>query len=83
MGKALYMRICILKESLKIGGNERSAANMSKLLSDNNDVYVVLFDAENITYTYGGEIYDLALPPKETMIGKIYNSFLRSTSLKK
>ena len=77
------MRICILKESLKIGGNERSAANMSKLLSDNNDVYVVLFDAENITYTYGGELYDLALPPKETMIGKIYNSFLRSTSLKK
>ena len=42
------MRICILKESLKIGGNERSAANMSKLLSDNNDVYVVLFDAKTL-----------------------------------
>lgn len=77
------MRICILKESLKIGGNERSAANMSKLLSNDNDVYVVLFDAENITYRYGGELYDLGFPPKKTMIGKIYNSFLRSTSLKK
>mgnify|MGYP005760680847 CR=1 FL=1 len=77
------MRICILKESLVIGGNERSAANMSKILSENNDVYIVLFDAKNIKYTYGGELYDLAIPPKKTMIGKIYNSFLRSISLKK
>lgn len=77
------MRICILKESLTIGGNERSAANMSKLLADNNDVYVVLFNGKNVKYTYGGELYDLALPPKKTMIGKIYNSFIRSMSLKK
>lgn len=40
------MRICILKESLTIGGNERSAANMSKLLADDNDVYMTLFNAQ-------------------------------------
>ena len=77
------MRICILKESLTIGGNERSAANMSKLLADDNDVYMTLFNAQNVKYTYGGELYDLALPPKKTMMGKIYNSFIRSISLKR
>ena len=64
------MRICILKESLTIGGNERSAANMSKLLADDNDVYMTLFNAQNVKYTYGGELYDLALPPKKDNDGE-------------
>ena len=77
------MRICILKESLTIGGNERSAANMSKLLADDNDVYMTLFNAQNVKYTYGGELYDLALPPKKTIIRKIYNKYIQSISLKR
>ena len=77
------MNICILKESLVIGGNERSVSNVSKLLARDQDVFVALFDAENMQYSYGGELCDLAIPSRKTIVGKIYNSFLRSVALKK
>lgn len=77
------MKICILKESFAIGGNERSASNFSKILADNNEIFVALFNAKNMNYTYSGVLYDFALPPRKTFLGKMYNSFLRSAKLKK
>lgn len=77
------MRICILKETFAIGGNERSASNVSKLLSKDHDVFLALFDADNMQYTYGGELCNLAIPSRKTIVGKIYNSFLRALALNK
>ena len=77
------MRIGILKETLAIGGNERGASNVSKLLMRDHDVFVALFDAENMNYTHGGELCNFALPAKKTIIGKIYMSFLRAMALNK
>ncbi len=77
------MRICILKESLCIGGTERSAANTSKILDDNNDVYVALFNGGDIDYDYAGTLVDFKLPPKSGVVGKIYNTYLRHRQIKK
>lgn len=77
------MNICILKESLDIGGTERAAANTSLALQDSHNVCVVLYNAGNIKYPYGGVLEDLNLPPRKTAVGKVYNTFLRSWKLKR
>ena len=77
------MRISILKESLCIGGTERSAANISLALSENHDVTTVLFDGSNISYPYGGALCDMQLPPKPGKISKVFNGIFRSLNYKK
>ena len=76
------MKIGIVKESLSIGGNERSVSNISQLLSLNNEVYTILFNGEKIEYKYGGQLIDLNASPRKGILGKITNSFIRYKRLK-
>ena len=76
------MNICVLKESLCIGGTERSAANISKILAEDHNVFTTLYDGADIKYSYGGKLVDFALPPKPSVVGKILNSFLRDIKLR-
>lgn len=77
------MRVCILKESLTIGGNERSAANTTKALCGCHDVVLALYDGSQIKYSYEGKLCDFSLPPKPSFIGKVLNTFLRDRKLRK
>ncbi len=77
------MKISILKESLCIGGTERSAANISIALSRKHNVKTVLFDGSDISYPYGGELLDMKLPAKARKVQKIVNSFNRAYIYKK
>lgn len=77
------MNVCILKESLDIGGTERAAANTSLALEDSHNVYVALYNAGNMKYPHGGTLEDLNVPPRKTVVGKVYNTFLRSWKLKR
>lgn len=72
------MKISILKESLCIGGTERSASNISLALSKNNEVAMVLYDGDNIAYPYGGKLFNMQLPSKKKTIGKIINNIKRA-----
>lgn len=71
------MKIAVLKESLAIGGTERAAANISSALAKDHEVSLVLYDADDIQYRYGGELVDLHCPAKKTVVGKIAVNFLR------
>lgn len=71
------MKICILKESLCIGGTERSAANISKILCEDHDVWVTVFDGSQTKYTYGGQLVDLNLPAKDGLLSKVLNNIKR------
>lgn len=77
------MNICILKESLTIGGTERSAANISKVLCGEHDVLIALYDASKTKYSYAGEIIDFRLPPKASFVGKVCNTFFRDIKLRR
>ncbi len=77
------MKICVLKESLKIGGTERSAANISRVLCKEHDVYTTLFDGRDAKYLYGGELVNFALPPKPSIVGKIINTYLRDIKIRR
>lgn len=77
------MRICILKESMCIGGTERSAANISKVLEQDHSVTVALYDGRDIQYPCGGTLVDFCLPPKKTKVGKVINTLLREIKIRK
>ncbi len=76
------MNICLLKESLNIGGTERSAANISKVLSTNHTVFFALYDGSDIKYSYNGLLIDFKLPPKPSLLGKFLNTILRDIKLR-
>ena len=71
------MKICILKESLCIGGTERSAANISVALSKKHDVTMVLFDGSKTVYPYGGKLIDMKLPSQTNIAYKVLNNIKR------
>ena len=72
------MKVCIIKESLCIGGTQRSAAGISRALSEEHEVFTMLFDETVIHYPYGGTLVGLHSPPRPTPAGKVWNSFVRS-----
>lgn len=76
------MRVCVLKESLTIGGTERSAANTSKLLSRDYDTVTALFDARDIQYDYGGRLMDFGVPAHNGKFRKLFNTYLRDRKLR-
>ena len=73
----------ILKESLCLGGTERSAANISKLLEQSFGLHFIIFNGSDIKYTYGGNLIDIKAPPKKSLLGKFVNSFIRYLRVKK
>lgn len=77
------MRIGILKESLCLGGTERSAANTSKILNNEHQVFMVVYDASQTQYSYAGTLVDFGLPAKGSVLAKITNNFLRIYRYKK
>ena len=76
------INLCILKESLCIGGTERSVANISKILQNDYNLFLCLYNGKDIKYSYGGELIDIKVPPKKTKILKIINSLIRSSKVK-
>lgn len=77
------MKISILKESLCIGGTERSAANISVALSKKHDVTTVLFNGSEIVYPYGGKLVDMNLPSQTSYLKKIVTAIKRRVGLSK
>lgn len=75
--------LCILKESLCIGGTERSAANISKILEKDYELYMCLFNGQDIQYSFGGELVDIKAPPLNSKLMKVLNSFIRVFKVKK
>lgn len=71
------MKISILKESLCIGGTERSAANISVALAKKHDVTTVLFDGSQIVYPYGGKLVDMNLSAKKNKFQKVIINYKR------
>ncbi|MCK5726095.1 MAG: glycosyltransferase family 4 protein [Thiotrichaceae bacterium] len=77
------MKIVFVIDSLKSGGAERTVSNISLALQDKHEVDIVLFNAKDIGYPYGGQIIDLAIPSLPSLWGKLFNIIRRSIALRK
>ncbi|MGE4588704.1 MAG: glycosyltransferase [Acidaminococcaceae bacterium] len=62
--------IAIIITKLTGGGAERAASNLSMELCKKYNVYVIVFDNKNQTYTHGGILVDLKLPLAGAKWGK-------------
>ena len=78
------MNIGILLPNITKGGAERAATRISKILSKNHNVYMIVFSQEEEpAYDYAGTFIDMNCGPKKGVIGKILEIRKRSKKLKK
>lgn len=75
--------IAIIISKLNGGGAERCASNISVELSKKYTVFLILFDGNNITYPYGGNLISLGIPSANSTIKRIINVFRRISAVKK
>lgn len=78
------MNIGILISTIYKGGAERAATRISKILSKNHNVYMIVFSQEEQpAYDYAGTFIDMNCGPKKGIINKLLEFFKRSKKLKK
>ena len=77
--------IAIIIQLLKGGGAERVAANMSIEFEEKYNVYLVVFDASEAVYPYGGTLINLNIPPVKSgsALKHISNIIKRTHALRK
>ncbi|MEK5107644.1 glycosyltransferase [Cytobacillus sp. FSL K6-0129] len=69
--------IAIIVPSLKGGGAERVVALLSKELSNSYNLYLIIFDEEDIKYSYGGSLINIGIKPNNNLLLKIINVLRR------
>ena len=75
--------IAIITSTLSKGGAERVAANMSLEFAKRYNVFLIVHDAREITYSYGGKMIDLQLPPSNGIVKKIITLMKRVRRVRK
>lgn len=77
-------RIGLLVTKLNGGGAERTVANLSNVFSDKgHEVHIILFDGENISYPFKGQLHDLKLGTTSNIFDKIIQNFKRFKAVKR
>jgi len=76
-------KIIIVISTLKKGGVERTLSVLSKEWIKKNDVKIIVFDGNNVGYSFSGEIIDLKLPALNGIFQKIIQFLKRLNQLKK
>ncbi|MSU02125.1 glycosyltransferase [Tissierella pigra] len=75
--------IAIIISSLKGGGAERVASNITINLSkEKYKVYLILFDSTSMEYSYGGELIDINIKANNNPISKVLNFIRRYFKIK-
>lgn len=76
-------RVAFLIHFLRNGGAERVISNLSLNLPDNINRSIILYDASDITYQYGGNLIDLNLRGSDNLWGKLAGAAMRIGKLHK
>lgn len=74
--------LAIIVHSLNSGGAERTASNLSLLLSNHYNVHLILFDGSNISYPYKGTLHNLNIPSASSPLKKTNNLIKRARMTK-
>ncbi len=77
------MKIAFVIANLNGGGSERAVSNLSLAMEkEGHVVSIIVLDADNIVYPFGGEIIDLNIPHSTSPLGQIINMLKRKSALK-
>lgn len=76
------VKVGLLIPNMQSGGAERVISITSQLLSEKGfEVYLLLFDIENISYQYKGKLIDLKSKAGKTVISKLFKRITRIIKL--
>lgn len=75
------MRLLVVIPSLHRGGAERVISLLTQEWAKEHEVKIVVFDASNPAYTYGGVLVDLKLTASRGWLGKAVQAIRRVISL--
>ena len=75
--------VALIIYSLKGGGAERVVSTLSFELAKMYNLYIVVFDSDNIAYDFAGQLVDLNLKASPTILGKLINGLKRTLKLRK
>ncbi len=76
-------KIAIVIPNLQSGGSERIASRLSIALEKKYDVYMILFNDNDISYDYGGQLISLNSGVNKSKLGKVFNVLKRICALRK
>jgi glycosyltransferase involved in cell wall biosynthesis len=80
----LYVKnVALIIYSLKGGGAERVVSTLSFELAKKYNLYIVVFDSDNIAYDFAGQLVDLNLKASPTSLGRLINGLKRTLKLRK
>ncbi|TCO78827.1 glycosyltransferase [Marinisporobacter balticus] len=74
--------VAIMISSLKGGGAERVASLLSQQLFKKYNLYLIVFDSEDIAYQFEGNLIDLKMKSQSNFIFKTWNAFFRLRKVK-
>jgi len=63
-------KVGLLIPNLSSGGAEAVVSRLSKILKETYDIYIILFDSQNICYEFSGNLIDMNINVKGTSIIK-------------
>lgn len=75
--------ISIIITKLNGGGAERCASNLSIELSKKYNVFLIVFDASDITYPYKGTLVDLKIPKAQNTLYRYLGVLKRAWQIRK
>lgn len=75
--------IALIISTMKGGGAEKVVSLLSMELAKKHNVYIILFDASDIAYNYGGNLINLNIKAEKSIFLKSINIFKRVHYLKK
>ena len=80
----IFMKnIAIIVPSLKGGGAERVVSLLSQELSKKYNLYLIVFDSEEMSFEYGGKLIDIDIKSHSNIFMKTYNVFKRAYRVRK
>lgn len=75
--------IMMIVPSLKGGGAERVASLLSQELSKKHNLYLVVFDSNDMAYSHGGQLIDIDIKSHGNILVKMINVIRRILKVKK
>lgn len=76
-------KIGLLISTLNSGGAERVVSRLTKILAEEYEIYLILFEDTYINYEYEGKMINLDIKASDSLIKQLLLPFLRARKMKK
>ncbi len=76
-------KLLLLVPNLQLGGQQRVAVNTAAIMTEDYEVYMAVFDAENAVYEPSCPLIDLNVPAAGGRVRKVYRALKRAAKVRR